>query len=351
MVSLTRAGHGAAVQSGNKSRTCLVTGAAGFIGSQLAEKLVSLGYSVVGVDCFTDYYSPAIKRQNLENLLSLEGFTFVQGDLLELDLKALLSGAIPGRTQKNDAGKYPVEFIFHLAAQAGVRASWGSSFEIYTRNNILATQRLLEAAREVRPTKFVYASSSSVYGDAETYPTVESLTPHPVSPYGVSKLAGEHLCALYTYNYRVPTASLRYFTVYGPRQRPDMGFHKFIRAISQGSEIEIYGDGEQTRDFTFVQDAVQGTIQAALAGAPGEVFNIGGGSRVTVNHVIRTLQAILKTQAKVSYIAEQKGDVRHTSAEISKAAAVLGYQPRVGLEHGLAREAAWLTSQLAAARG
>jgi len=327
--------------------TCLVTGVAGFIGSHLAEKLLSSGHRVVGVDCFADYYARSIKEQNLQSLLAQKPFTFLAGDLLELDLPALLSGEaapVPGQP----ATKARVDFIFHLAAQAGVRASWGRSFEIYTRNNILATQQLLEAARQVTPAKFVYASSSSVYGDAEAYPTHEEMTPHPISPYGVSKLAGEHLCMLYWRNYRVPTAALRYFTVYGPRQRPDMGFNRFIRAMAQGAEIEIYGDGEQTRDFTYVEDAVQGTTAAAMAEARGEVFNIGGGSRVTVNQVIRSLEAILQRTAKLKYIAEQKGDVRHTSADTSKARRLLGYQPQVSLQQGLEREAAWLQNSFVA---
>src|SRR5438552_14292646 len=183
-----------------KPATCLVTGVAGFVGSHLAGKLLSQGHSVVGVDCFSDYYAPSIKRGNLEHLLGQDRFTFHSADLLEMDLPSLFSGTLPRKTgsdHPNSAAARPVDYVFHLAAQAGVRASWGRSFEIYTRNNVLATQRLLEAAREVAPTKFVYASSSSVYGDAESYPTAEDVTPHPVSPYGVSKLAGEHLCSLY----------------------------------------------------------------------------------------------------------------------------------------------------------
>lgn len=333
----------------NKSQptTCLVTGAAGFVGSHLAEKLLAAGHRVLGVDCFADYYARSIKEQNLQSLRARTAFTFLEADLLELDLPALLSGeAAPAPGQ---VAKARVDFIFHLAAQAGVRASWGRSFEVYTRNNILATQQLLEAARQVIPAKFVYASSSSIYGDAETYPTHEEMTPHPISPYGVSKLAGEHLCMLYWRNYRVPTAALRYFTVYGPRQRPDMGFNRFIRALLQGDEIEIYGDGEQTRDFTYVDDAVQGTVAAATAEARGEVFNIGGGSRVTVNQVIRSLESIVQRKAKLKYIAEQKGDVRHTSADTSKAQRLLGYQPHVPLQQGLEREAAWLQNSLIAA--
>lgn len=309
--------------------TCLVTGGAGFIGSHLSEKLLSQGHAVVGIDCFSDYYAPAIKQQNLERLRSQPRFTFLTADLLDLDLKNLLR-------------ERQVDYIFHLAAQAGVRASWGRSFEIYTRNNILATQALLEAAKDLPLTKFVYASSSSVYGDAETYPTGEELTPHPISPYGVSKLAGEHLCLLYWRNYAVPANALRYFTVYGPRQRPDMGFHKFIRCMLSGKEFEIYGDGEQTRDFTYVDDAVQGTIAAAMCDVAGEVFNLGGGARVTVNEVIKDLESILNVRARIKYIESQKGDVRHTAADTSKAQRLLCYRPSVSLKEGLSREARWL---------
>jgi UDP-glucose 4-epimerase len=213
---------------------------------------------------------------------------------------------------------------------------------VYARNNVLATQRLLEAAKGTALKKFVYASSSSVYGDAECFPTPESMTPHPVSPYGVTKLAGEHLCSLYWRNYGVPTVCLRYFTVYGPRQRPDMAFHKFIRAALDGQAIQVYGDGEQTRDFTFVSDTVDGTLRAAEVGPAGEVFNLGGGSRVTVNQVIHELESILDARILVKYLESQKGDARDTSASIERAVARLGYAPRVCLAEGLQSEAAWM---------
>ena len=197
----------------------------------------------------------------------------------------------------------------------------------------------------------MYASSSSVYGDAESFPTSETLLPKPVSPYGVTKLAAEHLVYLYWKNFGVPTASVRYFTVYGPRQRPDMAFNKFIRAILADREIELYGTGEQTRDFTFVADAVDGTIRAALADTQGEVFNLGGGSRVTVNHVLATLQEIAGRPLRVLRLGTQKGDVGHTSADTSRARATLGYQPRTDLRTGLAAEFDWLDKTLASVRG
>ena len=210
-----------------------VTGCGGFIGSHLVDRLLELGYEVTGIDCFTDYYSREIKEANISNALKHNNFKLIEEDILDMD-------------------KFPeVDYIFHLAAQAGVRASWGKSFEIYTRNNIEATQKLLEFYKDREIKKFVYASSSSVYGDAELPMREDSLL-KPVSPYGVTKLAGENLCYLYWKNYQVPTVSLRYFTVYGPRQRPDMAIHKFVKAISNNEEITVFGDGSQTRDFTFV---------------------------------------------------------------------------------------------------
>lgn len=313
--------------------TCLVTGVAGFIGSHLAERLIADGYHVVGVDCFTDYYARPLKEQNLANLRGRAQFTFIEGDLVELDLDALLHNPFNGSA---------IEWVFHAAGQAGVRTSWGKNFQVYVRNNVLATQKLLEAAKQTALKKFVYASSSSVYGDAEKFPTSEDLIPRPVSPYGVTKLSGEHLCFLYWRNYGVPVSIVRYFTVYGPRQRPDMAFRLFIEALLAQREIVVYGNGEQTRDFTYVADTVEGTVRAALASSVGEVFNIGGGSRVTVNQVIRTLESILGVQARVKYCEAQLGDARHTSADIRRAGAGLAYVPRTHLPEGLAKEAAWV---------
>jgi UDP-glucose 4-epimerase len=310
----------------NHHQTILVTGAAGFIGSHLAERLVSEGYHVIGVDCFTDYYSREIKERNLQAFLDASNFDFFEFDLLEIDLTELLQG---------------VDYVFHEAAQAGVRASWGADFEIYTRNNVLATQRLLEAAKETKLEKFVYASSSSVYGDAESYPTSEDMTPKPISPYGVTKLAGEHLCMLYWKNFGVPIVALRYFTLHGPRQRPDMAFSKFIRAMLEDEPITIYEDGEQTRDFTFVDDAVEANLLAMESDVVGEVFNIGGGSQITVNKVVAMLENIIGKDAKIKRIAKQKGDVRHTAADIKKARKLLGYEPRFDLRKGLSLQVEW----------
>lgn len=314
----------------------LVTGAAGFIGSHLSERLVADGHEVVGVDCFTDYYARSIKERNLERLRAEPRFTFVEGDLNALDPKAILAG---------------VDWVFHQAAQAGVRASWGDSFRIYTRLNIDATQRLLEAAKGAeRLKKLVYASSSSVYGDAATLPMVEDHPTHPLSPYGVTKLAAEHLAVLYTKNFGVPTASLRYFTVYGPRQRPDMAFHKFFKAALAGEEISVYGDGTQTRDFTYVSDAVEANIRAATSAPPGAVLNIGGGSRVSVREVLAMVEELVGKPVRVRYLEAQRGDMKDTVADTTRARELIGYRPLVSLRDGLARERDWVAA-LYAARG
>jgi nucleoside-diphosphate-sugar epimerase len=310
----------------------LVTGVAGFIGSTLAERLLADGADVVGIDCFTDYYPRSIKERNLAGPLAHPRFRFVESRIQDVDLPALLKD----RTH-----------LFHLAAQAGVRKSWGRDFAIYTVNNIEATQTLLEAACGMtKLERFVYSSSSSVYGDHTPMPMREDALPQPISPYGVSKLAAEQLCYLYFANYGVPTVSLRYFTVYGPRQRPDMGFHKFLRATILGEPITLYGDGDQTRDFTFVSDAVSANVAAATRGIPGRVYNIGGGSRVSVNEVLRMIGRIAGRTPLITVDPVQKGDMRHTYADTSLARRDLGYAPTVGLEEGLAAEHRWLTGIL-----
>ena len=315
-------------------QTCLVTGVAGFIGSHLAEGLLREGHRVVGIDSFTDYYPRAVKERNLASLLAQPCFFFREADLLDLDLMALLRD--PGIE-----GGSSVSWIFHSAAQPGVRKSWGTFFEVYTRDNVLATQRLLEACREQPVERFIYASSSSIYGDAQQMPTLEDATPLPISPYGVTKLAGEHLCRLYWRSAGVPVVSLRYFTVYGPRQRPDMAFHRFIRAMLLGQEILIYGDGEQTRDFSFVSDVVEANLLAAQRGQGGQVYNIGGGSRVSVNQVLRLLEQITERPARIRYLPPQAGDVRHTAADTSRARDWLGWTPAHDLSEGLAIQAIW----------
>jgi nucleoside-diphosphate-sugar epimerase len=309
----------------------LVTGAAGFIGSTLAEQLLADGADVVGLDCFTDYYPRALKERNLSAARRQSGFRFVESRIQDADLRSLLAD----RTH-----------VFHLAAQAGVRKSWGRDFSVYTSNNVEATQVLLEACVGAPLERVVYSSSSSVYGDNVPLPMREDALPQPLSPYGVTKLAAEQLCNLYYANERVPTVSLRYFTVYGPRQRPDMGFHKFLRATLLDQPITVYGDGEQTRDFTFVHDAVAANIAAAVRGIPGRVYNIGGGSRVSINEVIEMIGRVSGRRPKITISPVQKGDMRHTYADTSLARADLGFVPKIGLEEGLAAEHAWLAEIL-----
>jgi nucleoside-diphosphate-sugar epimerase len=309
----------------------LVTGAAGFIGSTLSEQLLDEGADVVGIDCFTDYYPREAKERNLESLRARPGFRLVESRIQDADLPALLAG----RTH-----------VFHLAAQAGVRKSWGRDFDVYTVNNVEATQVLLEAAAPLPLERFVYASSSSVYGDLVDIPMREDARPQPVSPYGVTKLAAEQLCYLYHASYGLPAVSLRYFTVYGPRQRPDMAFHKFLRATVLGEPVHLYGDGEQTRDFTFVADAVKATIAAGVQGVPGRVYNVGGGSRVSMNTVVEMIARVAGRRPAVHIDPAQKGDMRHTYADTTSARRDLGFSPRTTLEDGLRAEYRWLEAAL-----
>jgi UDP-glucose 4-epimerase len=312
--------------------TTIVTGAAGFIGSHLTERLLDRGDFAIGIDECNDYYDPSAKRRNLSRLRDRPNFKLIETTIADANWSELLAD---------------VEVIYHQAAQAGVRASWGSSFHHYTERNINATQILLEAAKEApKLQRFVFASSSSVYGNAETLPTSESICPQPVSPYGITKLAAERLCWLYYQNFGVPTTALRYFTVYGPRQRPDMAFHKFFRAVLDDRPIQIYGDGRQTRDFTFVSDAVAANLAAAeVPEAVGEAFNIGGGARVGLMEVIETMEKAIDRPVRREYVERAKGDARHTSADITKAREILGYQPQVSLLDGLRQEWAWMNQE------
>jgi UDP-glucose 4-epimerase len=303
-----------------------VTGAAGFIGSHLAERLLGDGYRVRAVDCFTDYYDPAIKRSNIAAALGNANYELIEGNLNDLDLRDVLADA---------------RGCFHLAAQAGVRASWGAEFLHYIHCNIEATQKLLEAARAVNLPRLVYSSSSSVYGNAKQMPMSETANPYPVSPYGVTKLSGEQLCNLYSFNYGLSTVSLRYFTVYGPRQRPDMAFHKFIRAGIEGQPIEIYGDGKQTRDFTFVSDAVEANVLAMRYSKPHGVFNVGGGANVTLQHVIGIIEQALGKPLQADFQNRVFGDVQDTHADTSRVAAELGFHAKVSVEEGIPQEVAW----------
>jgi UDP-glucose 4-epimerase len=305
----------------------VVTGAAGFIGSHLSEKLISGGHQVTGVDSFLDYYPRRIKESNLEKLKSSSGFELIEGNILDINWGPVLS---------------ETDVVYHLAAQAGVRASWSKNFVVYTKNNIEATQLLLEESKKSKIKKFVYASTSSVYGDTVDIPMRETSVLRPVSPYGVTKLAAEDLCYLYWKNFGIPCVSLRYFTVYGPRQRPDMGFYRFILAALEGRDITIFEDGNQTRDFTFIEDIVRGTILASERGREGQAYNLGGGSRISVNEVLKMLGEIMNQELKIQYAEKQKGDMRHTFASTDRAREDFGYVPEVSLKQGLTSEYKWL---------
>jgi len=305
----------------------VVTGAAGFIGSHVAESLVAGGHEVVGLDCFTDYYPRPVKEANLARLRDSSRFRLVEERLQDVDLARLLEGA---------------GHVYHLAAQAGVRASWGREFALYTDHNVLATQRLLEAAVAAGRPTVVYASSSSVYGDAPELPFREDGPCHPVSPYGVTKLAGEHLAVLYHRNHGLPTVSLRFFTVYGPRQRPDMAFHRFLKAARDGTEVPVFGDGTQTRDFTYVADVVAAVRAAPLSGRPGSVYNVGGGERLALNEVLRLIETVTARPLRIQRQENQKGDMRDTFADTAAARRDLGFRSTVPLAEGLAREWEWI---------
>ena len=307
----------------------VVTGAAGFVGSNLVERLLDAGAHVTGVDCFTDYYARSLKETNLDGCRDHPRFRFIESEIAAADWTDLLTD---------------VTHVFHLAAQAGVRRSWGTDFSVYTACNVDATQVLLEACVGQALERLVYASSSSVYGDGVAIPMREDDRPRPVSPYGVTKLAAEHLCHLYWTNCQVPTVALRYFTVYGPRQRPDMAFNRFLRAIQSDQPVTLYGDGEQTRDFTFVDDAVGATMAAADRGSVGHVYNIGGGSRVSINHVLDLMAACTGRVPTIAREVAQRGDMRDTYADTSLAKRDLGFAPAVGLEDGIRAEHEWLST-------
>lgn len=308
----------------------LVTGVAGFMGSHLGSRLLANGHEVTGVDCFVPYYPREAKESNLGALRDHAGFRFVEADLRGAELGPLAE----------------VDVVFHLAAQPGVRASWGHLFEDYAGHNVVATQRLLEACRSAGTPRIVMASSSSVYGEAERHPTPEDVRLRPVSPYGVTKLAAEHLLEAYGVNFGMAGVALRYFTVYGPGQRPDMAFHRFIRAALEGDVITVHGDGEQTRDVTYVDDAVDATLAAALTADASGPINVGGGSEVSVNRVLELLGEMSELPLRIERGPAVPGDVRHTSADLSRARASLGFRPRVGIEEGLRLEMEWLRGRV-----
>jgi nucleoside-diphosphate-sugar epimerase len=314
----------------------LVTGAAGFVGSHLAEALAADGHPVRAVDCLTPYYEVEQKRANLSRV-ERAGCEVVAADLAEADLDELLAG---------------VDTVFHQAAQPGVRASWRERFPSYVRDNIMATQRLLEAVRGDSVRRFVFASSSSVYGDAPTWPTREDAPTRPLSPYGVTKLAAEHLCSVYAVDRHLPVVSLRYFTVYGPRQRPDMAIHRMIEAALDGEAFPMFGDGSQVREFTFVEDVVRANILAATADVPpGTVINIGGGDAVPLARILELVARLTGRTLEIERRPVQPGDVMRTGASIELARRLLGWRPRVGLEDGLARQIQWHRERRLAAVG
>ena len=301
----------------------IVTGAAGFVGSQLAASLQGSGHDVVGVDCFTDYYDPAEKEANAQ------GLDVRRFDLAEQSLE--LAG---------------VDGVFHLAAQAGVR-SFGDVFPIYVRRNLLATQRVFEACAQAG-VRVVFASSSSVYGEAKAYPTPESTELRPISPYGITKLACEHLAHAYGSAFGLDAVVLRYFTVYGPRQRPDMFFRRICTDLLAGGTFEIFGTGEQSRSFTYVGDAVDATILAMERAEAGALFNVGGGGEATMLEAIALLERLSGLALDVRHVGSAKGDVSRTSADVSRIRAALGWRPETSLEDGLARMWSWASARVAA---
>ena len=301
----------------------LVTGAAGFIGSHLAEALQAAGHEVVGVDCFTDYYDPALKEENARGL-----------DVRRLDLA------------EDELDLDGIDGIFHLAGQPGVK-SFGDVFPLYLRRNVLATQRVFETAAAAG-VRVVFASSSSVYGEAERYPTDEDVPPRPVSPYGITKLACEHLARAYASSFELDAVVLRYFNAYGPRQRPDMAFTRIVEALAAGGSFTLFGDGEQSRSFTYVADVVEATVLAMEKAPSGTTLNVGGGQEATMNETIAILERIAGRTLDLRREEAVAGDQRRTKADSARARQVLGWEPRTTLEDGLAAEWAWAADRVGA---
>lgn len=311
-----------------------MTGVAGFIGSNLADQLIANGWFVRGADRFTAYYEERAKRANLEALMNHERFELVECDLGRAPLEPLLADS---------------DVVFHLSGQPGVRLSWADGFETYVDLNVLVTQRLLEAVRSAQIKRVVFASSSSIYGEASTAPTTEDAATRPHSPYGVTKLAAEQLCSAYAANFGVPVVSLRYFTVYGPRQRPDMAFHRLIDAVLRDEPFPVYGDGLQVRDFTFVGDVVAATELAATQDVPpGTVFNVCGGSATTLLDAIDEVARLGEREVKVEWRPAQPGDVRATGGSNERARRMLHWSPTTSVGDGLAAQFRWQHDRLVA---
>jgi UDP-glucuronate 4-epimerase len=302
----------------------LVTGAAGFIGSHLCEKLLTdLQNEVIGVDTFIGPTPNDLKQVNLEGLRKHPRFQLIEADLKTANLEKMLHG---------------MDVIYHLAGMPGVRSSWGKEFGPYITNNIVVTQRLLEAVKNQPLQKFIYASTSSVYGEKDGK-VMENARLTPLSPYGITKLTGEHLCNVYHNSYNIPVVIVRFFTVYGPRQRPDMAFHRFITQILKEEPITIYGDGNQSRDFTYISDCIEGISTIVNKdNLIGETINIGGKERATVNEVITIIEQLTEKKAIIHYSPKISGEPKHTWADISNAQKLLGHDPKISLREGLAEE-------------
>ena len=310
------------------TKTAIVTGVAGFIGSNLAERLLKEEYKVIGIDCFTDYYSKKIKLKNLSNFINNKEFNFIEEDLMDVNFDSLF---------KKDT------VLFHEAGQPGVRASWGQQFETYVKDNILVTQRILESAKKMNNLKkIVMASSSSIYGNQEGIMEENSTLPKTISPYGATKLAAENLGYLYYENFGLPVTSLRYFTVYGPKQRPDMAFFKFIMANLSEEKIELFGDGSQKRDFTFISDIVEANIKTLENDVEGEILNVGGGSVRSIKEVLDIISRETGKDNKIIFKNKEKGDVQKTEANVKNIEKKLNFKPKIMLEKGLPLQIEWL---------
>lgn len=306
--------------------SAIVTGVAGFVGSHLAEQLVADGERVVGIDAFTSYYERATKDANVAELAASDGFELVEGDLNDLDLTSLFGEA---------------DVVYHLAAQPGVRLSW-DHFDVYARHNLVATQRVLEACRAVGVGRLVVASSSSVYGNAPNYPVTEDAPCAPYSPYGVTKLAGEQLCEAYVENWKLPVVSLRYFTVYGPRQRPDMSIYRLVESALTGEPFPMYGAGSYVREFTYVADIADATVRSGRADlAPGAVLNVAGGEPIVMNELVALVSDVVGAEIAIDEQPAKAGDAHRNGGSTDRARELLGWAPSTTLRAGIARQADW----------